>query len=486
MNTSLYDELNRYLSEGLYPLHMPGHTRLPGAEGDAAADKHGTLPYPEAFQRLPFEMDVTELPGTDNLHDAKGILRDAMLRTARLYGAACTFYLVGGSTAGILAGLHALVPFGSKILCARNCHKSVYHAAELLHLKIVFLDPPVLPDFEIAGSIPPGTVAAAFSAHPDAAALVLTSPTYEGVVSDIRKIAELCRAAGAKLFVDEAHGAHLGLFEKDYFPESALHLGADLVVQSAHKTLPALTQTAFLHIPSLRGADGAAADPDAVARSLSVFETSSPSYPLLISLDACTAFLRENGRPYFARWRKMLEDFYEETRALRNIRVFRGEGQAVFDFDPSKLLIRSSLEGARLAEILRERFGFETEMHGGNNVLAMTGAADDPAALKKLAQALRTLDGDAFRAGEARACPPPLPAGGFSGPSPVSIYDALHADAESIPLQKAAGRILAEYLCPYPPGIPLLSPGEAIPEALLSHSYFRDLMTVRVLKQTGC
>ena len=275
----LQHQLLDYAASGPYPLHMPGHKRR-------------MAPAPG----LPQGWDLTEVEGVDDLHAATGILADAMERTAELHHAARTWYLVGGSTCGLLAGIRALAPAGSKVICARNCHKAVYHAIELGGLRPRWLMPPLVEGWGICGSISPGQVAAALADTPDAACVILTSPTYEGVISDIAAIARLCHARHIPLLVDEAHGAHLGLFPG--WPDSAVTLGADLVVQSAHKTLPSLTQTAYLHL----GRDSLA-DPDEVERQLGVFETSSPSYPLMASLDGCTGILRQDGAELFELWR---------------------------------------------------------------------------------------------------------------------------------------------------------------------------------------
>ena len=174
------------------PLHMPGHKRrVPPAPGLAC-----------------YAWDLTEIDGADDLHDAHGMLAAAMARTAALYGSARCWYLVGGSTAGLLAGIRALAPFGSEVLAARNCHKAVYHALELGHLTAHYLTPSVLPGFGVYGSVPPAAVAAALDAHPAVRCVILTSPTYEGVCSDVAAIAKICHARGVPLLVDEAHGAH--------------------------------------------------------------------------------------------------------------------------------------------------------------------------------------------------------------------------------------------------------------------------------------
>ena len=233
MTKSTLQQQLETLSAARYPLHMPGHKRrVPPAPGLGC-----------------YAWDLTEIDGADDLHDADGILADAMARTAALYGARRCWYLVGGSTVGLLAGIRALAPFGSTVIAARNCHKAVYHAIELGQLTACWLTPPVDPQFGIYGSVRPADVAAALDAAPDARCVILTSPTYEGVLSDIRTIAEICHARGVPLLVDEAHGAHYLPFAARYgWRGGAVAAGADLVVQSAHKTLPSLTQTAFLQL----------------------------------------------------------------------------------------------------------------------------------------------------------------------------------------------------------------------------------------------
>ena len=431
-----------------YPLHMPGHKRrMPPAPGLGC-----------------YAWDTTEVPGTDDLHDAGGILAAAMARTAALWGAGRSWYLVGGSTCGILAAVRAAAPFGSRVICARNCHKSVYHAIELGRLSVTWVTPPTDPAFGVYGSLPPAAVAAALDACPDAACVILTSPTYEGVLSDLAAIAALCHARGVPLLVDEAHGAHyLPLAEAHGWRGGAVAAGADLVVQSPHKTLPSLTQTALLHL------NGGRIDPDEVERQLDVFETSSPSYPLLVSLDGCTAALADGGDALFAAWRQRLDRFSAAVAGLGRLRVFclgadaPARHPAVFAHDSGKILINggaAGLTGAALAETLRRDWGFETEMACGANLLAMTSVADAPDALDRLAEALAAID----RA--APACPaPPLPPLPPPGPAVCSIAEALARPRRLCPADRAVGAVAAEYIWAYPPGVPLLAPGERITPA---------------------
>lgn len=427
------------LSAARYPLHMPGHKRR-------------TLPAPGLGCAA---WDMTEIDGADDLHDADGILAAAMQRTAALYGSRRCWYLVGGSTVGLLAGIRALAPFGSEVIVARNCHKAVYHALELGQLTAHYLTPPVDAAFGIYGSVPPAAVAAALDAHPQARCVILTSPTYEGVVSDIASIARLCHAHGVPLLVDEAHGAHYLPFAAQYgWQGGAVAAGADLVVQSAHKMLPSLTQTAFLQL------NGSLADPAEVERQLDVFETSSPSYPLLVSLDGCTGWLAQQGGAAFAAWRARLDRFDAAAKKLQNTRILCCGADAphpdFYAHDAGKLLLQI---GAAGAAYLREN-GFEPEMVCGPNVLAMTSPCDAEDALDRLADVLAAWD---KTAAPPAAAPHILPA---PGAVRCTIGAALLRPSRIVPMQSAVGQTAAEYLWAYPPGVPLIAPGEEVTAAL--------------------
>ena len=440
IKSTLQQELEA-LSAARYPLHMPGHKRrVAPAEGLGC-----------------YAWDVTEIDGADDLHDADGILAAAMARTAALYGARRCWYLVGGSTVGLLAGIRALAPFGSTVLVARNCHKAVYHAIELGHLTAHYLTPPVDPQFGVYGSVRPADVAAALDADPAVRCVILTSPTYEGVLRDARSIAQICHAHGVPLLVDEAHGAHyLPLAAPHGWQGGAVAAGADLVVQSAHKTLPSLTQTAFLQL------NGTLADPAEVERQLDVFETSSPSYPLMVSLDGCTRWLAEQGDAAFAAWRGRLDRFDAEARKFENIRVLCYGNDAphpdLFAHDSGKILMQLGADGAAF---LRAN-GFEPEMVCGPNVLAMTSPCDDEDALDRLAAVLHDWD---------KTAPAPAPAGQLlptPGAARCTIADAQLRPAHTVPLRAAVGQTAAEYIWAYPPGVPLIAPGEEVTPAFVA------------------
>ncbi len=442
---TLQEEVER-LTARTVPMHMPGH-------------KRGLKPS----DALPYDWDITEIEGADDLHDARGILEEAMERASDLWGSRRTWYLVGGSTCGLLAAIRAAAPFGSEIIAARNCHRSVFHAIELGGYKVHWLVPDQDREYEICKAITPQQVDASIKRHPGSAAVVLTSPTYEGVLSDIREISEICTEAGIPLIVDEAHGAHLGLFEAGGFPDGAVKCGADLVVQSLHKTLPSLTQTAVLHL------QGNLVEEKEIERQLGIFETSSPSYPLMISIDSCVGLLQNEGAELFGRWKENLDRFYRDTESFGSIQVLDGSGRRRRSKEPSvrdrsKILIsfrKGNMRGSRAAQILRSRYGIEVEMSSGMNVLAMTGPGDSEENFTRLFEALRSMDIVLSSSGETdlkKREPLEVP----KVRTACSILEAVYHPREMIPLRECSGRICGEYLYAYPPGIPILVPGEYI------------------------
>ena len=302
---SLYEKLKIYGKSYAYPFHMPGH-------------KRNTKLMKELMDRdqlfLPYEIDITEIDGFDNLHHAEGILREAQKRAAALYGAGQSFYLINGSTCGLLASIFACTDQHGKILMARNCHKAVYHAVELRELQTIYLYPQKYQvkdpqekniwtgKSEINGVISPKDVENALRGNKDIQAVVITSPTYDGIVSDVEAIAQIVHKHEKILIVDEAHGAHFGFHP--YFPENSLKKGADLVIHSLHKTLPSMTQTALLHVNK-----EAEKLTEQVKKYLDIFETSSPSYVFMAGMDQCVQLIKKRGDELFEAYAQKLKDF---------------------------------------------------------------------------------------------------------------------------------------------------------------------------------
>ncbi len=459
--------LEDYADKNLYPMHMPGHKRK--------SQRNNALPY---------RIDVTEVPGLDDLHRASGMLKEAMERTAALYGAERSFFLVNGSTCGILAAVGAVSRHGGEIIAARNCHISVFHAIQVMDLKVSFIMPGYNDKYEILTGIDPDLVERSVKDHPLATAVIITSPTYEGVISDIKSIARICHKYGKALIVDEAHGAHIGLFRKtpeehtddkgfdryikDLNLSGAVNSGADIVIQSPHKTLPSLTQTALLHT----GRDGMISA-ERVAEELSIYETSSPSYILLSSLDECTDIINKDGDRLFNEYYEGLREFYAAASDLKVLDIpgIKEDDHGIFMRDPGKILIsgkRAGIRGERIADILREEYKIETEMSCGTYALAMTTLCDEKEDLRKLSEAIAGIDAASdlykdIKGDETSAIYAGFMVAGQEDPQEtISITAAKECRSEKMSFAKACGKRSGEYVYIYPPGIPLIVPGELI------------------------
>ena len=435
-----------YNEKNLLPLHMPGHQR--NAEMGAS---------------LPYAYDYTEVEELDNLHAPEGILQEAMNRTAAYYGCSDCFYLVNGSSSGLQAGIFALLEEGDEVVVARNCHRSVFYALSLRKAKIHFLLPEFWEDFSCFGSVSLKEVERLLREFPKSKALIFTSPSYEGVVSDVEGIARLCHENGLSLLVDEAHGAHFSPKRGASFPESAISLGADLVVQSPHKTLCSLTQSAWIL------GNGQRYSREKLSFYLSVFQTTSPSYPLMLSLEKATTLLEREGEALFSHWKEVMESFREKARTLSYFTFLWEKEEACFAMDFTKIFLRvlgipELRLGKDLAKLLREDYGIESEMHSGENLLLMTGPFISEEELDRLFLALKDIE---RRFGEEKG--KPLRSKLLSSAlyqisvadNSLQIQEGLK-EGEELSLHDGEGRICLEYLSLYPPGIPLLFPGEKL------------------------
>ena len=393
------------------------------------------------------------------------MLGKAQERAARLYRAEETHFLVNGSTAGILSAVFGCTSQGGTLLMARNCHRSAYHAAELRGLRAVYLYPPQIENLWINGGIFPGDVEKALAADPEIQAVLVTSPTYEGVCSDIGAIARICHRYGRPLLVDQAHGAHFPF--SSYFPEDALKAGADVVIHSVHKTLPSLTQTALLHV------QGGLADRERIRRYLSVYQSSSPSYVLMASLDSCMELLEREGSALFETHVRRLEAFRQGCRGLSRLFLVGKElagKDGVWDFDRSKLLVstwRAESSGGGLAELLRKRYHLEMEMAAETYVLAIMTLMDEAEGWQRLADALCEIDGRIKMSADGADSASVQEAPVRKLKSCMPLARAFHSEWETIPLGEAMGRAAADFISLYPPGSPIVAPGEVLDETVI-------------------
>ncbi len=461
----LYDKLAEYGESDYYPYHMPGHKR--NMKGCPLAEYYKT--------------DITEIDGFDNLHRPEGILLDLEKRISRIYGAEETFLLINGSTAGILSAVSCVAEPGGTILVARNCHKSVYHGIYLKNYRVRYLYPKISERFGIAMGIDPQEILQALESEKGIAAVVVTSPTYEGIVSDIEKIGQIVHAFHIPLIVDEAHGAHFSFYKG--FPSGAVKAGADIVVHSLHKTLPAPTQTGVLHV------SGTLIDRSRLKRYLSIYQSSSPSYPLMAGIELCFDMMEKDGGRLFNRMYENWEDMLGKLEKCNHLRIWKRQNvlaEGMKDFDVGKLVIstrETEWTGKRLYEALLKEYHLQPEMAGEDHVLAMFTVMDTEEGYGRITEALLELDG------QMSMKQPGTGSGVWETDvrpeTSCRIAEAIDAKTEWVGLSDSAGRIAADFVNLYPPGIPVVVPGEIYHEKMIFHieRWKRENLTVQGINE---
>mgnify|MGYP001188784248 CR=1 FL=1 len=454
----LFEALERHVAREPLSFHVPGHRG--GEQFDATGKRYfGSL--------LP--IDLTELNGLDDLHQPQGAIAEAQQLAAEVFGAEETFFLVGGSTAGNLAMVLAACQPGDKLLVGRDAHRSVFHACMLAGVKVVLLPARVHPEFAIPCGVDPATVRQALSRHPDARAVLLTNPNYYGMGKHLAAIAGEVHAYGIPLLVDEAHGAHFAFHPS--LPPTALSAGADGVVQSAHKTLPALTMGAFLHL------QGSRLSRWKVRQALAMLQSSSPSYPVLASLDLARRWMFCEGRGRLERLFHAAGRFQEWLRR-RGWKVPEG-ADAFYDWtDPLRLLLHHpEVSGYQVAKRL-EAAAVYPELADPLQVVCVVTAANREEDLDRLKVLLSYFVRHSAEQGKTEPAATVLAAqlaARWQAVYEESQLDAMeldqswmHREREEVPWSEAGGRRSASMVVPYPPGIPLLLPGEVIRDCHLA------------------
>lgn len=454
---------------------------MPGHKGNADT----------GFLKEVLKYDVTEFDGFDNLHDAHGVILESERYAASLYGSKVTHFLIGGSTSGILSAISAVTEPGDEILVGRNCHRSVYNAIEINRLRCRYIYPEYLEEYGICGVIKPESAECALAGYPEIKAVVITSPTYEGICSDIAAIAAVVHKYGKILIVDAAHGAHFGFYGE--FPESALKQGADIVIHSVHKTLPSPTQTALLHICS------DAVDREAVERMLGIYQSSSPSYLLMAGIDNCMDIIGSRGEELFDGFFGRLCRIEKDLKALKKLeqvcRKDLKDKYGIFDSDPGKIVISvkgTGISGRELYDILRNEYGIQPEMASDSYCLLIMTLMDTQEGFERVKNALLCIDEkistnitikeagekDDVDTGRLYA---------IKARQIMSVNEAVRGSEESIDIRKAEGRISAGYISLYPPGIPLIVPGEEVSgeHAIRILEAFERGLTVQGLEEDG-
>lgn len=453
--SELFEKLSAYGASDYYPYHMPGHKRRL---------KTDTM-------RELAQIDITEIDGFDNLHDAQGILKRIQEEAAAAYGAEESFFLVNGSTAGILSAISTAVSPGGKILMVRGAHKSAYHAAYLRDLQIAYLWPGVHPLFGCNLPATAKEVEEALQQTPDVQAVFIVSPTYEGLAADVKSIAEAAHKRNIPLIVDEAHGAHLGFDGR--WPESSVKQGADLVIQSLHKTLPAPTQTAILHV------NGKLVDRCRLRRFLGIYQTSSPSYIFMAAMEDAIATTSANREKLFGDFWEYWKGMTESLSACRNLIFLKEENS-----DPGKLAVMDKtgfLDGEQLYEMLLHKYHLQPEMAAGRYVLAMFTVGDTKEGYERLTKALLEIDEYITAERKQRTQEKLMEREGnrmADAVTPVCIQKKTQAvigigrawdtPKEWVLLKNAEGKTAGEYVNLYPPGSPIIVPGEIFTKDILT------------------
>ena len=426
--------------------HMPGH------KGSAIYKKFG---YTEFLEKM-MDCDITEIIGADNLFQTEGILKAAQEEYAKLYNVKRAYMLVNGTSGGVIAAIMASVPKGGKLVMARNSHKAIYNALLLADIQPVYAYPEMIEEYGISGEITAEEITRCLDENPDASAVILPSPNYYGICSDIRKIAEIVHSRGKILIVDQAHGAHLKFFSDCGFsdmPQSAEEQGADIAVNSIHKTLASFTQSAALTFNS------DLLDHYTLEDKLQMIQSTSPSYILMGSLDINADIIKNHKEEVFTAWHDALAYFYAEAENISGLAVIR---DAKLDFTKINLDMSAyGLSGAELEQMLMEK-GIYAELTTGNILMCMTGIGNTKADMEKLLEALREIAASHPLAEGKKQTPPAVLEARFE-------LCAVPSKKERVPLSEGAGRICASSIIPYPPGIPFICPGERITDEVITY-----------------
>jgi len=446
-NTPLYNMLMRYSDTHPLPFHMPGHVMGRGL----AAHFKSVGP-----------MDITEIPGSDCLHAPEGAIKEAQELAARAFGARRTYFSVNGSTVGLHAMIRTAVKPGGKILINRDAHRAAINAIALLKAEPVFLLPEYDSNTRLALGYRETDLRSALSEHPDIEAILVTRPSYYGVAFHIRPMVTIAKSIGVPFLVDEAHGAHFIFSE--LLPEPALRLGADACVQSLHKTLPAMTQTAMIH-----EGPSSLLEPGKLFRFLSMLQTTSPSYVLMASMDIARDIMEHEGTMLYEALYRRVQTFDRELETIGGVRRVVPEAPGL-ENDFSRIVLSfkpCGLTGFQAERMLRESSGIVVEMADEDHVVLIATPfhtdSDFEALLSGIRKAVEHGSGQTDDRLAFAKVPDSLPE------RALNPGDAMARSTEAVELNKACGRISASTVTPYPPGIPLIMPGEVFSADLVRY-----------------
>jgi arginine/lysine/ornithine decarboxylase len=415
---------------------------------------------PVEFLKEIEKLDLTEITGTDNLHKPTGVLREAQELAASAFGARRCFFLVNGSTVGLHAAIAAMCRPGQRLIVGRDCHRAVINGMLLAGVTPVYMLPEYSESFCLNTGITAEAVRKALETAPDAAGVLITRPNYYGICSDIGEIATVVHAYGKPLVVDEAHGAHLVFNSR--LPASALEAGADICIQSAHKTLPAFTQGAYLHIGSDR------IDEERLWYFLDMLQTTSPSYVIMTYLDMAREIMQKNGEALLNGLLDSIEASSSQM-AASGMRLLGIGDVPGFELDATRITVNMAglgITGYYTENLLRDKYNIQVEMSDLNNIVCISTVADDAARIARLFDSLHGLG----KVGKCGVHPPEPEFRGLTLPDNVAEPSKiLNAGTVKVALENAAGRISREIISPYPPGMALVCPGETFTAQMVDY-----------------
>jgi arginine decarboxylase len=446
--TPLFTGLVEHSKKNPVQFHIPGHKKGNGMDPE----------FRNFIGDNAFSIDLINIGPLDDLHQPKGMIKEAQDLAAEAFGADYTFFSVQGTSGAIMTMVMSVCGPGEKIIVPRNVHKSVMSAIVFSGATPIFIHPEVDEDLGISHGITTDSVAKALEQHPDAKGVLVINPTYFGISADLKKIVEIAHSYDVPVLVDEAHGVHIHFHED--LPISAMQAGADMAATSVHKLGGSMTQSSVLNIKT------GLVSPKRVQTILSMLTTTSTSYLLLASLDVARKRLATEGRDLIEKTIQLSEDIREKVNRIEGLYCVGREilgTKATFDYDPTKLIIsvkKLGISGFDAEKWLREVNNIEVEMSDLYNILCIITPGDTSTEGEKLVDALTAMSYQfSHQEGLTETVDVLLPDIPVLSMTP---RDAFYADTEVIPIEQTVGRIIAEFIMVYPPGIPIFIPGEII------------------------
>lgn len=461
MRNYIVDKLEQLRDEDIISFHVPGHKM------GKIFDKLG---YNNILEKI-YTLDTTEIEGTDNLHNAKEVIKQSQERAARVFNSDKTIYLVNGSTCGIQAAIMSTCPPKSKIIVNRDCHQSVINSCILGDITPVYIDSEICRETNILKGVNYSKAKEIIDNNLDAKAMILTYPTYYGETYNLRDICNYAHDKDMIVIVDEAHGAHLEL--SDRLPKSAINLGADIVIQSTHKTLPSFTQSSMVHIKGNR------VDYNKLLSILRIIESSSPSYLFMSSLELAVDIYEKHGKELMESLLNNIDKFKDKFKSNHDVYIYN-------EMDKTKIFIslkNIGMTGYELDEILRSEYKIQCELSNHYGVLLICTIGNEEEDFICLETALKDILNKYKNKGSIEDTDYPVSIPKMK----LTPREAFYKEKKRVKLKDSIGKISGEYIIPYPPGISLISPGEIISEEIITyiHQGIKNGMIVSGIKDTN-